>query len=98
MSHTIDQYFALIGAYTLIVVMILTFALRYCVDDEKVRRAEKPSLLFRSALPPRSMLTDRGLKIWWVRFAAIVVMIVFLVLASATEKKPIQASETTRGK
>jgi hypothetical protein len=98
MSHTIDQYFAAIGVWSLICSMIATGALRYFIDDAKIKNMEKPSVLFRDMVPPRTVLTVVGLRIWWFRLGAFLVGILFIILAASLEKKePIQPLETTRG-
>jgi hypothetical protein len=60
-------------------VMVGAYLLRWMIDDSKVR--DSGAKIFRHIAPPRDVLTDRGVKVWWSRWFALVGALVFLFLS-----------------
>ena len=80
--------------------MVASWIMRYMIDPVRVQGKEVK--IFRSVEPPREVLTDRGVKVWWSKWIALGISLVSLVLSihfhGQMKKEPIQPPETTRGK
>lgn len=73
-------------------VMLSSFALRFMVDDESVKKIGARAL--RSALPPREVLTPVGKKIWMSRWVVLAAGLVFMALAyNLRPKEPNQPQQ-----
>jgi hypothetical protein len=59
--------------------MISSWIMRYMIDPAKVQGKEVQ--IFRSVLPPREVLTDGGIKVWWSKWISLGLSIVFLALS-----------------
>lgn len=79
MTETIAKTCTVLFVACFTYAMIASYVLRWMIDEEKIKTSGMK--LFRSITPPRDVLTPRGKGVWWSKWMALGISLLFLALS-----------------